>query len=40
MESAASRGIDPQTQETYENGVRKTIYRDPDGNELGLGALQ
>ena len=37
MESAASRGIDPQTQETYENGVRKTIYRDPDGNELGFG---
>ena len=37
VESAASRGIDPQTQEIYENGVRKTIYRDPDGNELGFG---
>ena len=37
VELAASRGIDPQTHETYENGVRKTIYRDPDGNELGFG---
>jgi hypothetical protein len=25
------------TRETYENGVRKMTYRDPDGNEVGLG---
>jgi catechol 2,3-dioxygenase-like lactoylglutathione lyase family enzyme len=29
------RGIDAALQETYENGVRKVIYRDPDGNEVG-----
>jgi len=35
--SAASRGIHPETRETYGNGVRKTTYRDPDGNEVGFG---
>ena len=33
----AARGIEPDTRETYENGVRKVTYRDPDGNEIGLG---
>ena len=33
----ASRGLQPATVETYENGVRKAIFRDPDGNEIGLG---
>lgn len=37
VESAAARGIDPETRETYGNGVRKVIYRDPDGNEIGFG---
>jgi hypothetical protein len=23
--------------ETYSTGVRKALYRDPDGNELGFG---
>jgi hypothetical protein len=23
--------------ETYPNGVRKALYRDPDGNEIGFG---
>ncbi len=32
-----ARGIEPASQETYGNGVRKVIYRDPDGNEIGLG---
>ena len=31
------RGVEPVTTETYENGVRKAIYVDPDGNEIGLG---
>jgi catechol 2,3-dioxygenase-like lactoylglutathione lyase family enzyme len=31
------RGIEPSTVETYDNGVRKVTYRDPDGNELGVG---
>jgi catechol 2,3-dioxygenase-like lactoylglutathione lyase family enzyme len=35
--SIGDRGIEPATQETYENGVRKVIYRDPDGNEIGFG---
>jgi catechol 2,3-dioxygenase-like lactoylglutathione lyase family enzyme len=33
----AARGIQPAQRETYSNGVRKAIYRDPDGNEVGLG---
>lgn len=33
----ADRGLDPSKQETYSNGVRKIMYRDPDGNEIGLG---
>jgi catechol 2,3-dioxygenase-like lactoylglutathione lyase family enzyme len=33
----ASRGIDPSKTETYDNGVRKVIYNDPDGNEIGFG---
>jgi hypothetical protein len=33
----ADRGLNPAQRETYSNGVRKTTYRDPDGNELGFG---
>lgn len=33
----AARGLDPVERETYSNGVRKITYRDPDGNEIGLG---
>jgi catechol 2,3-dioxygenase-like lactoylglutathione lyase family enzyme len=33
----AGRGLEPAEQETYENGVRKTTYRDPDGNQIGFG---
>jgi hypothetical protein len=32
-----ARGIEPDKQETYSNGVRKAIYRDADGNEIGFG---
>ena len=32
----ADRGIEPAEQETYPNGVRKVIYRDPDGNEFSF----
>ena len=35
--AASQRGIHPESRETYENGVRKAIYRDPDGNEVGVG---
>ena len=37
VESISGRGIEPAAQETYDNGVRKVIYRDPDGNEIGFG---
>jgi len=37
VEGIRGRGIEPSYQETYENGVRKVIYRDPDGNEIGFG---
>ena len=37
VEGISRRGIEPSSQETYENGVRKVIYRDPDGNEIGFG---
>ncbi len=33
----AARGLEPAARETYSNGVRKVLYRDPDGNELGFG---
>jgi len=35
----AGRGIEPDETATYSNGVRKVIYRDPDGNEIGFGGL-
>jgi catechol 2,3-dioxygenase-like lactoylglutathione lyase family enzyme len=33
----SGRGIEPATDETYGNGVRKVTYRDADGNEIGFG---
>jgi catechol 2,3-dioxygenase-like lactoylglutathione lyase family enzyme len=33
----AQRGLEPAEIETYENGVRKAVFHDPDGNEIGLG---
>ena len=33
----AGRGLEPAERETYANGVRKAIFRDPDGNEIGIG---
>lgn len=33
----AEQGIEPVEREEYENGVRKAIYADPDGNEVGIG---
>jgi predicted enzyme related to lactoylglutathione lyase len=35
--AAAARGVEPDERLTYDNGVRKAVYRDPDGNELGFG---
>ena len=33
----AGRGLKPAQRETYDDGVRKVTYRDPDGNEIGFG---
>jgi catechol 2,3-dioxygenase-like lactoylglutathione lyase family enzyme len=33
----ADRGHEPDKRETYENGVRKATYRDPDGNQFEFG---
>ena len=37
MAAIAGRGLEPHECETYANGVRKALYRDPDGNELAFG---
>jgi catechol 2,3-dioxygenase-like lactoylglutathione lyase family enzyme len=37
LQGIADRGLEPALRETYSNGVRKTTYRDPDGNEIGFG---
>jgi catechol 2,3-dioxygenase-like lactoylglutathione lyase family enzyme len=37
VEGISARGLEPASQETYDNGVRKVVYRDPDGNEIGFG---
>jgi catechol 2,3-dioxygenase-like lactoylglutathione lyase family enzyme len=37
LAAIAARGLEPAQVETYENGVRKATFRDPDGNEIGFG---
>jgi hypothetical protein len=37
VDAVAARGLEPDELETYANGVRKALYRDPDGNEVGFG---
>jgi catechol 2,3-dioxygenase-like lactoylglutathione lyase family enzyme len=39
MAELAQRGLEPAKRETYANGVRKTTYADPDGNEIGFGGV-
>lgn len=34
----AARGLEPDERLTYSNGVRKVLYHDPDGNEVGFGS--
>jgi catechol 2,3-dioxygenase-like lactoylglutathione lyase family enzyme len=40
VSAIAARGIEPAERESYENGVRKITYRDPDGNEFGFGGVR
>ncbi|MFF1815699.1 VOC family protein [Kribbella sp. NPDC058245] len=37
LASIATRGLEPTTRETYENGVRHATFFDPDGNEISYG---
>lgn len=37
VDAISTRGLEPDARETYSNGIRKVIYRDPDGNEFGFG---
>ena len=37
LAAIAGRGLEPDEDETYSSGVRKLVYRDPDGNEIGFG---
>jgi catechol 2,3-dioxygenase-like lactoylglutathione lyase family enzyme len=39
MAEIAHAGIEPETRETYDNGVRKTTYVDPDGNRFAFGQV-
>lgn len=37
MNQASGRGIEPAEKETLQNGTRKIIYHDPDGNKVAFG---
>ena len=37
LAAIATRGLEPDQRETYDNGVRKATFHDPDGNEIGFG---
>jgi catechol 2,3-dioxygenase-like lactoylglutathione lyase family enzyme len=37
VDGIVARGIEPTKRETYDNGVRKVTFHDPDGNEIGFG---
>ncbi|MGC7094333.1 VOC family protein [Amycolatopsis lurida] len=37
IDGITERGIEPALRETYDNGVRKITYRDPEGNKIGYG---
>jgi catechol 2,3-dioxygenase-like lactoylglutathione lyase family enzyme len=37
LAAIAARGLEPDEQLTYSSGMRKVIYHDPDGNEVGFG---
>ena len=37
VDGIVARGIEPTKRETYDNGVRKITFHDPDGNEIGFG---
>jgi len=38
-EAAATAGVHLRTARDWDRGVRKVVYRDPDGNEIGFGGV-
>ena len=36
VDAIVTHGIEPTKRETYDNGVRKVTFHDPDGNEIGF----
>lgn len=40
IDEIAARGITFEKEETPAEGVRKVMYIDPDGNEIGLGRIR
>jgi hypothetical protein len=36
---AASRGVHPTSTETYDDGVRRVVFCDADGNEFAFGEM-
>lgn len=39
LAAASGRGIEPDDREDYGNGVIKSVFHDPDGNEFGVGTV-
>ncbi len=39
LAAADDEGVEPVTVEHYGNDVRKAVFRDPDGNEIGVGEV-
>lgn len=39
LEAAGGRGVRHDDLEDYGGGVRKAVFRDPDGNEFGVGVV-
>jgi catechol 2,3-dioxygenase-like lactoylglutathione lyase family enzyme len=39
LSAAAARGVVPTRLEEYDGGVRKAVFHDPDGNEVGVGEV-
>ncbi|MFT4188065.1 MAG: VOC family protein [Aeromicrobium sp.] len=37
LATASAGGLEPSRRETYDDGVRKAVFIDPDGNEIGMG---
>ena len=35
----SGRGIEPSRIEEYDEGMRKVVYSDPDGNKLSFGGV-